>query len=286
LIDIAYSPCPNDTFLFHAWSDGLVGRPVSTTLLDIEKLNQAALKGTYDVCKVSFAILPKILDDYVLLPVGAALGFGCGPKIVAKRPFPLEELSEHEIAIPGRHTTAHLLLKHLAPKPKKKRFCLYHEVTESDVALIIHEQRFTFQDQDYVEIADLGELWERKTGCPIPLGGVVAKRTLDLARLTQLLSASLQIARSNPKLSSPYIAKHAQVPHKEPLINSDRPSCTVSLPPIRIARSPLLAQVCGSHLPRIGNEDPAQSDHPDLIRASLKAHDLIVPPVSLDTELG
>src|SRR5262245_42377691 len=128
MIDAAFSPCPNDTFLFHGWAKGYVGGdlPLQTTLLDIEQLNQAAREGRFSLCKVSIACLPYLLKEYLMLPIGAALGHGSGPKIVATSPFSLSALSKKRIAIPGAHTTAHALLDLLAPPPLKKQFCLYH----------------------------------------------------------------------------------------------------------------------------------------------------------------
>ena len=221
ILPAAFSPCPNDTFLFHAWVSGNVGGDISLlpVLADIQQLNEWALKGKYPFSKVSFGCLGQILNDYILLPVGAALGRDCGPKIIARKHFPLSELSKKSIAIPGKLTTAHQLLRILVPAPKSKHFCLYHEVPALirkgaiDCGVIIHEQRFTYQEQGFVEIADLGKLWEAHFACPIPLGGLVAKRSLGfsvLRKITYAIQASLSAARADPKATHPYVLAHSQ----------------------------------------------------------------------------
>jgi 5,8-dihydroxy-2-naphthoate synthase len=215
-IPIAFSPCPNDTFLFHAWVHGLLHSRCEPSLHDIEELNQLALKRRFPLIKVSFGCLPLLLDNYALLPVGAALGHGCGPLIVAREPFDLADLSTKRIAIPGEHTTAHLLLKKLAPEPLEKHFCLYHQIDDLlhagavDAGLIIHEQRFT---HPFTLIADLGALWEELFDLPIPLGCLVADKTLGhqtVEQLTATLRASLQYAWDNPTASAAYVQTHAQ----------------------------------------------------------------------------
>ncbi len=212
MLPVAYSPCPNDTYLFHAWAHGLVGAhlPITPTLLDIQQLNRAR----FPLQKISCAALPAF-TDYHLLPVGAAFGRGCGPKLVAREPFPLADLAHKSVAIPGVDTTAHRLLSFLAPEPLQKHFCLYHETLGSgmDAALIIHEQRFTYQSKGFVEIADLGKLWEDKTGLPVPLGCLVADQTLHadiLEEITSILRASLLYAREHEEASRDYILEHAQ----------------------------------------------------------------------------
>lgn len=224
-IPVAFSPCPNDTFLFHAWVHGLLDTGCDPFLYDIEQLNQFALKRRYPLIKVSFGCLPQLLDNYALLPVGAALGFGCGPLIIAREPFDLDQLSEMRIAIPGEHTTAHLLLQKLAPEPREKHFCLYHEIDDLikagtvDAGLIIHEQRFTFADQGFVQIADLGELWEQTHNLPIPLGCLIADKSLRheaVEKLTATLRASLQHAWDHPDASADYVLTHAQ--DKDPIV--------------------------------------------------------------------
>ena len=215
-IPVAFSPCPNDTFLFHAWVHGLLDSKCTPSLHDIEKLNQLALHRRFPLIKVSFGCLPLLLENYAMLPVGAALGYACGPLIVAREPFDLDELPSKRIAIPGEHTTAHLLLKTLAPEPKEKQFCLYHEIIDLlhagavDASLLIHEQRFT---HPFTQIADLGALWEEQFALPIPLGCLVADKTLgreQVEQLTKTLQASLQHAWDHPEASADYVREHAQ----------------------------------------------------------------------------
>lgn len=218
---VAYSPCPNDTYLFHAWLDQRVGTsfPIEAHLADIEQLNRWALERRFPLIKVSWSLLPQLLDHYVALPVGAALGWGVGPKIVAKELFPLADLSTKRIAIPGEHTTAHRLLNLLAPEPVEKVYTPFHQTTDLlnrgrvDCAVIIHEQRFTFAEQGFIEIADLGELWEERYGLPVPLGGLVAQRDLGAGQLDQICAIvrqSLCHAHDRPDLALPYILANAQ----------------------------------------------------------------------------
>lgn len=220
-LQVAYSPCPNDTFIFGAWAHGAVGEelPIDPHLADIELLNQWALEGRFPLSKVSWAVLPKLLDNYIALPVGAALGWGVGPKIVAKEPFPVDEIASKRIAVPGQHTTAHLLLQCLLPEPKAKVYCLFHETTRLlnngvvDCSLIIHEQRFTFERAGFIEIADLGEVWEQEHNLPLPLGLLVAKRTLDpscIQQICHLVRRSMEHAYRHPVDNLPYILQYAQ----------------------------------------------------------------------------
>ncbi len=214
-ISLAFSPCPNDTFIYHAWVKGLVAPelPPVPTLADVQELNQWAKEGVHDVTKISINCLGRILEDYVMLPVGSALGQGCGPKIIAREGFSLSDLRSKRIAVPGEDTTAHLLLSLLTPEPKQKTFCVYDDVLALiragivDCGVIIHETRFTFHQEGFVEIADLGELWEEQTGLPIPLGGLVAKRSLGnekIAQITDAIQSSLRFAWDNPEAGASY----------------------------------------------------------------------------------
>lgn len=219
---IAISPCPNDTFLFYAWIHGLVGKELMPlpTYADIEQLNNWALEQKYPLIKVSFACFAKLQKTYRLLSVGAAIGENCGPKIISRIPFPLEEIAEKVVALPGKETTAHLLFNHLAPSPKKKLFCLYHETQQllnsqaADCGIIIHESRFTYQKEGFHEIADLGTLWQRAYGLPLPLGGLALLRNISAAlqdKITKILSASLRYARAHPEECNKFISSLSQV---------------------------------------------------------------------------
>ncbi len=219
-LNLAISPCPNDTFTFHALVSGLIksSHTYSTQLLDIQELNQGVLKEKADISKISFFTLGKILEHYQLLSAGSAMGFHNGPKIVAKHYFPLAELSKKVLGIPGKDTTAYLLRHLFTPDPKKEVFPLYHEIVpllhrgEIDAGLIIHETRFTLEKEGLVEIADLGELWHLETGLPLPLGCIVGKKSLGekiLDQVTQDIQKSLRHAWDYPLLSQEYIRKHS-----------------------------------------------------------------------------
>ncbi|MCC5833031.1 MAG: menaquinone biosynthesis family protein [Chlamydiales bacterium] len=214
---IAISPCPNDTYLFHAWITGLVGEPPETTFADIQYLNELAHKGRYPLIKISFNCLREVSETYQLLPVGSALGFHCGPKIIAKRSFSLEKLPEKRIAVPGKETTAHLLLEKLLPEPMEKQFCLYNEIPRLidddivDCGLIIHETRFTYLSLGFFEIADLGELWHERFQLPLPLGCLAIHRDYpDKEGVVRLLQDSLAYARAHPLASRSFILEHSQ----------------------------------------------------------------------------
>lgn len=217
-LSIAFSPCPNDTYLFHAWAKGVVGCPISCVVADVGELNRWAREGKYALTKVSMYCLGDILQDYVLLPVGCALGAANGPKIVARVPYSLESQKRVKIAIPGRGTTAELLLDLLIDAKIEKYYCRYDEVEHAvqtqvvDCGVIIHETRFKYRQKGLVEVVDLGELWESLYQLPLPLGGIAAKRELgreELTRLTDTLRASLEHALHFPKASKEYILMHS-----------------------------------------------------------------------------
>ncbi len=219
-LPLAFSPCPNDTFLFHGWATGLVGQkyPISPILADVQHLNEWAQQGKYPVSKVSIHCIGQILNDYVLLPTGCALGHSCGPKIIASKHFDLNKISDKRIAIPGLDTTAHLLFNVLVDPTVEKLFCPYDQVTRLirsgrvDCGLIIHETRFTFQQDGFVEIADLGQVWEDRYHLPLPLGGIVAKRSLGqetLNDITRIIQASLRVAMQDPEACQQYILEHS-----------------------------------------------------------------------------
>jgi len=187
MLKIALSPCPNDTFAFYGLLTGQTcfQDPMKVAYEDIQTLNQQAISGEFDIGKVSVATYAKVQDAYTLLPVGAALGMGNGPKLIAHTLFPLADFSTKQVAIPGTHTTAYQLLQHLLPPPAGVVSCEYHEVPtllakhKVDAGLIIHETRFTFTEMGFVEICDLGQLWEARYACPLPLGCLIAKKSLD-----------------------------------------------------------------------------------------------------------
>lgn len=222
-LTLGYSPCPNDTFIFHALIHGLVGVAgldlTGPVLADVETLNEWALSGRLDVTKISCHALGHVLAEYQLLNAGAALGRGCGPLLVAREPLSPEELSTRRLAIPGRLTTAALLLKLFAPSCTNlvpMRFDLIMPaIVEGrvDAGVIIHESRFTYPQHGLLCLRDLGAWWEEESGSPIPLGCIVARRSLgpeQLALLERLIRASVRHAFADPASSRDYIRSHAR----------------------------------------------------------------------------
>lgn len=222
-LSLGFSPCPNDTFIFHGLVQGMAGAgcPVFAreTLADVETLNQWAMAGRLDVTKLSFHALGHVLDRYVLLTAGSALGRCCGPLLVAARPFSLAELPSLRIALPGRYTTAALLLHLFAPGLQCTRMMGFAEIMPAivsgavDAGVIIHESRFTFQEHGLVLLQDLGAWWEQTTGKVIPLGGIAARRSLGRKRLLAIdrcLRASLARAFADPAAALPYVRSHAR----------------------------------------------------------------------------
>ena len=211
-LSLAISPCPNDTFVFSAWVHGQVaGPPVDVTFADIDVCNRTA--RSYDVVKVSYAALPALLDDYALLPCGGALGHGVGPLVLARTAD--QDLEGAVIAVPGEQTTAYLLLR-LWRKGFDVVVMPFEQIMPAvrdgavDAGLVIHESRFTYPSYGLVCLQDLGEWWEAETGLPIPLGAIVARRTLDTAALTATVRASVEHAWASPDASAGYVAAHAQ----------------------------------------------------------------------------
>ncbi len=220
-ITIAISPCPNDTYLFGPLALGWVRTdfPIKFLYEDIETLNRWALKGDIPVIKLSFALLPEVVSRYQVLPVGAALGRGCGPVLIASQVYSPEEIPKKRILLPGEHTTAHLLFRLAFPEARRKIFVPYHEIFprlragEAEAGVIIHESRFVFQEQGFVLLQDLGAWWEEKTGLPIPLGGLFARRDLpqELIRsLVKALRESLSLAKRRFSELYPFIQSKAQ----------------------------------------------------------------------------
>jgi len=218
---LAISPCPNDTFAFYALLHGRTdfdAARLDTVFLDIEALNQLCFREQVDFCKISFGAYAALADRYRLLEAGSALGFGCGPLLVARAPMTPERLARATIAVPGRHTTAALLLRLLLGELATTEMAfdrIMPAVAAGDVdaGLIIHESRFTYRQHGLVALADLGERWERETGHPIPLGGIVAHRRLDaavIAAFDHALAASVAFAREQPGQTVAFMRRHAQ----------------------------------------------------------------------------
>ncbi|WP_250002302.1 1,4-dihydroxy-6-naphthoate synthase [Actinoplanes sp. M2I2] len=218
-LSLAVSPCPNDTFVFHALVHGLIpGAPeVNLTFADVDVTNTAAERGEFDLVKVSYAALPWLLDDYELLPTGGALGRGCGPLVLAREPD--VDLAGKTVAVPGDRTTAYLLFRLWSADraPGRIEVVPFHQIMPGvaegryDAGLVIHEARFTYQRYGLTALADLGEWWESDTGLPIPLGAILARRgVVDPAEATEWIRNSVSMAWANPDASRDFVVANAQ----------------------------------------------------------------------------
>ncbi|SFO16910.1 1,4-dihydroxy-6-naphthoate synthase [Chitinophaga sp. YR627] len=221
-LTLGFSPCPNDTFIFDAMVNNKIdtkGLTFTTQLEDVETLNRWAIQGKLAITKLSFGVYQKVKDQYELLNSGSALGRGCGPLLIAKKDIPQEEIKNCKIAIPGENTTANLLFSIAFPEAKNKEVLLFSDIENAvldgrvDAGVIIHENRFTYQDKGLVKIIDLGEYWESTTGSPIPLGGIFIRKDIPdeiRQQVDQLIHDSLQYSYQHyPQLSS-YVTQHAQ----------------------------------------------------------------------------
>ena len=220
-LSLGYSPCPNDTFIFCAMTRGRIpGAPRCREVLeDIETLNALALERKLDLTKISFHALGYLRDYYVLLRAGGALGRGCGPLVVSREPMRPERLKDGKIALPGRLTTAALLLRLFDPALDRLVYLPFDEIMPAcrrgdvDAGVIIHESRFTFAAYGLSKVIDLGVWWEDVTGHPIPLGGILARRDLGAEmheRLNWSIRSSIEYAYAHPGEVRPYIRRHAQ----------------------------------------------------------------------------
>lgn len=223
-LTLAFSPCPNDTFMFYAWVCGrLCGAPVVRTVLaDIDELNAMAICGTTDITKLSFGAFLRVRDRYALLHAGGALGRGCGPLFVARKDSSAtspEDFRDAPIAIPGDLTTAALLLRLRLPGAEKLVVMRFDQIMPAvaeglvGAGVIIHEGRFTYHSYGLRCLEDLGDWWEKKTGLPIPLGGIVLRRDLPqelAARVDAALKASIEYARAHADEALAYARRHAQ----------------------------------------------------------------------------
>ncbi len=228
-LTLGFSPCPNDTFIF----DALVNHKIDTGglsfdvhLEDVQTLNEWALQGKLDVSKISYGVYPKLLNTYTLLRSGGALGKGVGPLLITKNKTDITSFEELQqlvqtltIAVPGVDTTAHFLFSQAFPAAKQKQFMVFHEIEDAvlsgkvDAGVIIHENRFTYQQRGLTKLIDLGEYWEQTTGFPIPLGGIVAHQRLDTAvaqKVDALIRKSVEYAFTNYPLVTEYVKQHSQ----------------------------------------------------------------------------
>ncbi len=221
-LTLGISPCPNDTFIFDALVNGLVdaeGLELEVLHEDVQTLNEWALEGRLDASKISYGVLPRVAGEYALLEAGGALGQGVGPLLVARPGLAAFDPAAMRVAIPGRDTTAHLLFSLAFPAAAHKRFQVFSGIEaavlagEVEAGVIIHESRFTYAQRGLARLLDLGEHWERVTGAPIPLGGIVARRSLApevRARLDRLVRRSLEHAEARRPALSAYVRAHAQ----------------------------------------------------------------------------
>ena len=226
-LTLGFSTCPNDTFIF----DAMVHKRIDTegldfelVLADVEELNKAAFEHQIDITKLSYHAYAYISDNYILLDSGSALGNNNGPLLISKHKIYPDEVSDISIAIPGKNTTANLLLSIAYPEAKNKKEYLFSDIEEAvlsneiDAGLIIHENRFTYAERGLKKIIDLGKYWETKTKLPIPLGGIVVNRKLPLEiqqKVNRVLRKSLEYAYENPTISLPFIKQYAQEMNEE-----------------------------------------------------------------------
>jgi 1,4-dihydroxy-6-naphthoate synthase len=222
-LTLGFSPCPNDTFIF----DALVNKKIDTgefefevMLEDVQTLNEWALEGRLDISKISYGALTAVLPQYILLNSGGALGKGAGPLLISKYVVKnIETVDDLLVAVPGKNTTAHVLFSLAFPQVKQKKFMIFSAIEDAvlngdvDAGVIIHENRFTYGQKGLKKIIDLGEFWEEQTGYPIPLGGIVMKRTFEEPvhrRVDELIKQSLSYAFANYPEVSEYVKEHAQ----------------------------------------------------------------------------
>ncbi len=221
-IKLGLSTCPNDTFIF----DAIVNKKINlydlefdVLMADVEELNVLAFKGELDMTKISFHAYGYIADKYKILSSGSALGFGNGPLLIAKKYMAYDQIPLSKIAIPGRYTTANLLLHIAFPQANNLVEMLFSEIEsavleeKADIGLIIHESRFTYEEKGLVKLMDLGQFWEQSTALPCPLGGIIVKRSLPVHvqnQLNEIMRKSVLHAMNNPSEPEQFMRKYAQ----------------------------------------------------------------------------
>jgi 1,4-dihydroxy-6-naphthoate synthase len=220
IFNIGISTCPNDTYIFGAILEGFVKTPHTffKFMDDIEVLNNKALCGDLDIVKVSYGLVPSVTDKYSVLTAGGALGFGCGPLIVALEKFELEQNKGARIAIPGKHTSAFRFFRHFFGSDfefVEMRFdAIMPAVKEGKVkaGLVIHEGRFIYEQEGLTKLYDLGELWEAKYNSPIPLGAILIRNELKeyAEQINSLIRESIQFADTRYSELEYYVKKYAQ----------------------------------------------------------------------------
>lgn len=221
-LTIGYSPCPNDCFIFYAMVHHKIdtqGLEFEVIMEDVEALNQRALRNELDITKLSFHAYLYVMQNYILLRSGSALGFNCGPLLIQDAKSKIKNLNSARIAIPGKNTTANFLLSLAYPNAKNKVEMLFSDIEQAvldgqvDAGLIIHESRFTYQEKGLEKIVDLGEFWENLIHAPIPLGGIVTQRRFDnelQQKINRCIRKSVEYAFANSADVMPYVKAHAQ----------------------------------------------------------------------------
>jgi 1,4-dihydroxy-6-naphthoate synthase len=221
-LSLGFSPCPNDTFIFDALVNGKIdtgGIEFDVVLEDVETLNQWALMEKLDITKLSFPAFFQSLDKYILLNSGSALGKGVGPLLISNEELIINNVADCSIAIPGLNTTANMLLAFAFPDAKNKIPMLFSEIEDTvlsgktDLGVIIHENRFTYQQKGLHKVLDLGEYWEEKMKVPIPLGGIAAKKTIEKSvclKVHELIKKSIEYSFTNYPAISDYVKQHSQ----------------------------------------------------------------------------
>jgi 1,4-dihydroxy-6-naphthoate synthase len=221
-LTLGFSPCPNDTFMFDAMVHHKIdteGLEYNVIIEDVESLNRRVLRNELDISKVSFAAYVHAMENYILMNAGSALGTGVGPLVVATKGFSLDELSKKKIAIPGLNTTANFLFDIFFPGVSDKKEITFSQIEDSvlsgkvDAGILIHESRFTYEQKGLVKICDLGELWEKETSEPIPLGGIAVKRSLPneiKQKADRVMRRSVEYAFANPSSGYEFVKRHAQ----------------------------------------------------------------------------
>jgi 1,4-dihydroxy-6-naphthoate synthase len=223
-LTLGFSPCPNDCFMFDAIVHrriDLEGLDFTIVVADVEALNRRAFAGEIDVTKLSYHALAYCVADYGLLDAGSALGRGCGPLLISARAMSTDEVvnGKLRVAIPGKFTTANLLLSLAFPEVRDKTELVFSDIEAAvlegrfDAGVIIHENRFTYEDRGLQKIVDLGEFWERTTGTPIPLGGIVIRRSLPIESqqaVNRIMRRSVEYAFAHPEASRAFVSAHAQ----------------------------------------------------------------------------
>ena len=232
-LSLGISPCPNDTYIFDAMLHGKIdteGLEFVPRLEDVETLNQLAIEGSLDISKVSYGVVFQLLHQYRILEAGSALGKGVGPLFVSKNIGHDEEIdfSKIRVALPGINTTAHLLFSLAYPEIKNKTFVPFHVIEdmvindEVDAGVIIHENRFTYQQKGLNKLSDLGDVWEKRTGAPIPLGGILVRRSFDLdlaTKINRVINRSLAFANDHADALPAFVTENAKEMNEEVMRN-------------------------------------------------------------------